>query len=181
MTTEAVETPATTTRRRHMSRIDRAGQRFGRLAVLGYHDTRNGRARWSCLCDCGAVAIVPGGDLKDGNTTSCGCYKGDWSRQRFTRHGLSRTSIHRCWQSMKDRCENPNNQRYRDYGGRGIRVCDRWRDSFENFLSDMGPKLTPQHSLDRWPNNDGHYEPGNCRWATPMEQRANRRDSQRTS
>lgn len=166
---------------RHKSRIDITGQRFGRLVVLSYQGLKYGKAHWSCLCDCGATYVACGDGMKSRNTSSCGCFKIDWPTQRFTRHGLSRTPVHRSWQSMKQRCGNPNHPRYEDYGGRGIRVCDRWRDSFDNFVTDMGPKPTPQHSLDRWPDNDGHYEPGNCRWATLNEQRANRRDSRRAA
>lgn len=89
-------------------------------------------------------------------------------------HGLSRTHEYYCWMSMRTRCLSPIHHKYKDYGGRGITICERWRDSFENFLSDMGPRPSPKHSIDRI-DNDGDYEPGNCRWALPHIQHANKR------
>ena len=94
-------------------------------------------------------------------------------------HGLAGTSINDCYHSMKSRCYNKNDKDYALYGGRGIKVCKRWRDSFEAFFEDMGPKPSPKYSLDRYPNKDGDYEPGNCRWATWREQQNNRRNNRR--
>jgi hypothetical protein len=90
-------------------------------------------------------------------------------------HRLSNTPEYNSWVGMKGRCLNEHGPDFRLYGGRGIAVCERWRDSFEAFYTDMGPRPSPMHSIDRFPNNDGHYEPGNCRWATPREQRLNQR------
>src|SRR5690606_6056327 len=90
-------------------------------------------------------------------------------------HAMTRSPEYRAWQHMRERCSNPRVHNYHRYGGRGIKVCDRWANSFENFLADMGPRPSPEHSLDRYPNPDGDYEPGNCRWATPEQQTRNRR------
>lgn len=167
--------------------IDLTGQRFGRLLVLsvaGHEITpcrhgRRGQLRWSCVCDCGRDATVVGLRLRNGRTRSCGCLKVDPST-RTTTHGATRrcnrlnsTPEYRSWRSMRARCEQPKHIGFHLYGGRGIRICERWT-SFENFLADMGPKPGPNFSLDRI-DVDGNYEPSNCRWATPVEQSNNRR------
>jgi hypothetical protein len=104
----------------------------------------------------------------------CGCLNRELVVQRHLKHGEAklRTAEYRAWASMLDRCNNPNRKHYKYYGGRGIKVCERWM-TFANFLADMGRRPSPLHSIDRWPNPDGDYEPGNCRWATRMQQRHN--------
>jgi len=161
-------------------RIEMNGLRFGRLLVTGgsVSDSK-GKATWNCLCDCGTVIAVGGRSLRTGNTTSCGCKRieklktGDANRK----HGKTRTPEYRTWQSMHTRCYNRNSDDYPNYGGCGITICDRWKDSFETFLADMGLRPSPKHSIDRFPNPHGNYEPSNCRWATMKEQHNNRRDN----
>lgn len=145
------------------------GDRFGRWMVLrpGSPRGKNRIRTWRVRCDCGTERDVDGPSLRTGKSTSCGCYQ----REVVSRHRESYTLTYRAWGAMKSRCMNPANRRYHCYGERGIRVCDRWL-TFENFLADMGRKPKGK-SLDRI-NNDGNYEPGNCRWATPLEQGNNR-------
>lgn len=159
------------------NRIELTGQRFERLLVTKPIRITDVEAlHYECLCDCGNVVIVRAQNLRKGLTRSCGCLRKETSKKVNLQHGMSHTSIHNVWMGMLGRCENPTNQAYKDYGGRGIKVCERWH-SFENFLEDVG--LPPQTglSLDRFPNNDGDYEPGNVRWATKKEQANNRRSS----
>lgn len=132
-------------------------------------------ARWRCRCDCGNIRDVRADDLKSGNSKSCGCIQREKARARFLTHGQTGTQLHSVWVQMKQRCLNPNDDKYAAYGGRGITVCDAWRDSFEAFCRDMGER-PPGHSLDRI-NNDGNYEPGNVRWAPSSVQSRNRRDT----
>lgn len=153
------------------------GLRFGRLVVLRLdHVDVYGNRRFECRCDCGNKAVVRGYLLKKGHTQSCGCLQRDRSR----RHGhtcsggvIKKSRAYSAWQGALDRCRNENHKWYPWYGGRGIQVCERW-NKFENFLADMG-EPPPKYSLDRYPNNDGNYEPGNCRWATMSQQLLNTR------
>ena len=162
-------------------RKDISTQRFGRLTVLRYvRSDKRGEAMWKCRCDCGKVVLALGGNLRSGHTQSCGC----WMRQRAAAaqyvHGESRsrisnrkrTSEYQRWHSMRKRCLNPNCKAYKNYGGRGIKVCKRWKH-YPNFLADMG-RCPSGKSLDRI-NNDGNYTPANCRWATQKQQVHNRR------
>jgi hypothetical protein len=149
-------------------------QRFGRLTVISDAGQRGHKHMFNCLCDCGRMNVVADHHLRDGLARSCGCYRAQRSRQIRLTHGRTETREYRSWCAAKNRCENPRNRSYRSYGGRGIRMSGRWRNSFATFLADMG--IAPAgHTLDRYPDKNGNYEKDNCRWATPAQQANNTR------
>jgi len=160
---------------------DLAGQRFGRLTVL--YDTgkrKNGHVVWHCQCDCGNELDIRSDSLVFARTTSCGCYKRQRTAEVHTVHGMARGekrhSIYWIWHSMLQRCENPSNEGYRNYGFRGIKVCDEWHKLIPFCDWALASGWQKGLQLDRI-NNNGNYEPGNCRWATPQENSRNKRDN----
>ena len=157
-----------------MKPLNLVGQRYGRLKVVAPAAVDKWGSRlWLCECSCGGRITTHAHSLRSGDTGSCGCLRRETTIKRSTTHGGSHTKEYRVWERMRIRCNNPNRADYERYGGRGIKVCARWMESFSNFLADMGT-VPAGKSLDRI-NNDGDYEPSNCRWATASEQNRNRR------
>lgn len=162
------------------------GKKFGRLTVVAEagRELRQNSGRlspqvqWRCLCDCGNELICITGRLTNGNTKSCGCLKNELIGNRSRTHGRCRSPEYNSWCAMKDRCNNQNNQDYEQYGGRGIKICQRWDESFEAFLQDMGLRQKGKNTVERLDAN-GDYEPSNCRWASQKEQTRNKRNSRR--
>lgn len=153
-----------------MKRTDLTGKTFGVLTVVALSENyKPGKVKWDCICQCGNITPVRSNNLMSGNTISCGCK----ATQNALKHGMEGSSTYNIWHAMRSRCSNKNVPHYHRYGGRGITVCDRWMNSFEHFLADMGER--PQGmSIERVNNNKG-YSPGNCKWATSKEQGRNQR------
>jgi hypothetical protein len=166
--------------------IDLVGEIFGHLTVIRRADSLRSHATWLCQCDCGNLFIAQSDKLRAGRAVSCGCRVGG-ATHGHTRGQLKRqksSPTFRSWNAMIGRCTYPSVFGFEYYKWRGINVCDRWRygedgkSGFEYFLEDMGERPSLEYSLDRYPNNDGNYEPGNCRWATKSQQGNNRSDNQ---
>lgn len=153
---------------------------FGRWVVLADLGIQDRRHYWLCGCQCGSPPrSVLQHSLKTGVSISCGCAKKETLSLANSTHGCSRpkSAEYAAWTAMRARCLNPRHKSYPNYGGRGITICKRWLDSFEDFLADVGYRPSIHYSLDRFPNNNGHYEPGNVRWATVKQQVRNRRNN----
>lgn len=158
--------------------IDLTGQKFGRLTVIEqYGRNKHNEIVWLCRCNCGKINIISSYTLRSGHTKSCGCLRTEKSRQRLTKHGFRKSKTYRTWSNIITRCTNPNYRFYKDYGGRDIRVCERWsgKNGFIHFLEDMG-ECPPGLTIDRINNNLGYYKE-NCRWIEQKQNNRNKRNN----
>ena len=158
-----------------MRAIDMTGKRIGLLTVIGRAGTsKDGKATWLCRCDCGRETVVAGAELRHGGQKSCGCHQQEWAAAARRKHGLSRTDLYYVWRNMINRCEWPGVHNYHRYGGRGIKVCDEWRRDFNAFAEwALANGYQKGLQIDRI-DNDGDYEPSNCRFVTPAENNRNK-------
>lgn len=156
-----------------MKKAQLTGSKFSRWFVQSENGRKNGSVAWLCVCDCGKIGSVTSWQLTSGHSKSCGCLNAEETRKRETTHGLTQTPLHKVWLGMKNRCYNKNTVSYRNYGGRGIKVCDRWLNSFENFLWDMSINYKKGLTLERVDVNK-NYSPDNCAWIPRSEQSRNR-------
>jgi len=152
--------------------IDLLGKVFSRLSVTRRSEnTKGGKAKWECICECGNTKVVSGENLRNGRTKSCGCYGAEVTSKQFKTHGYTKTPTYGTWQAMRKRCTNPRDTYFNYYGGRGITVCDSW-NTFANFLEDMGERPKGM-TIDRI-NTNGNYCKDNCKWSTSEEQANNK-------
>lgn len=156
-----------------MRSTDLTGQTFNKLTVLNYAYSHHGKY-YNCLCHCGTKTIVLGSKLTNQKTKSCGCYSREQIIKRSTKHGMRHTREYNIWCHMKARCYRKTNTRYKYYGARGIKICDQWVNSFKQFYLDMGD-APDKYTIERI-NNNGNYEPSNCKWATQYDQVQNSRN-----
>lgn len=158
-------------------RLDISNTKFGYLTAINVNRVAKSRAiLWNCVCSCGNKCVVSTNNLRNGHTQSCGCYLKERCSEMNSTHGKSKIKEYYVWKTMKSRCKNKSNGSYKNYGARGIMVCERWDNSFENFINDMGLRPSDKHSIDRI-DNDGNYEPSNCRWADIFEQAGKKRSN----
>lgn len=159
---------------------DLTGQKFTNLTAIERDFSKTSRVHWLCKCDCGNIRSVISKDLISGHSKSCGCLKIEALVKRSTTHNMGHSSEYKIFYDMLKRCHNPNSSHYHNYGGRGVSVCEEWRESFELFYTHIGPRPSTAHSVDRIDNNLG-YQPGNVRWSTDIEQANNKRNTTRLS